>query len=152
MAGPTAPPDERLEAIHIYMSGIGLQQFFIVLFVVFAVGFHEYLECVLPDIAADEPRKIRIIFRLVEFSSGSTGVSNPLLTNEPYFYVLEATPMMLAILGFNMIHPGKVLVGPDSEMPGFFATCVGLFRRRREKRRFGKLEGSDDEEMVNLQP
>lgn len=39
MAGPTAPPEDQLKAIHIYMGGIGLQQFFIVIFVAFAVGF-----------------------------------------------------------------------------------------------------------------
>lgn len=39
MGGPTAAADEQLRAIHIYMGGIGLQQFFIVMFVGFAFGF-----------------------------------------------------------------------------------------------------------------
>lgn len=39
MAGPTAPADEQLRAIHIYMGGIGLQQLFIAIFVVFAFKF-----------------------------------------------------------------------------------------------------------------
>lgn len=96
---------------------------------------------------ADLYIKIRIIFRLIEFSSGSTGVSNPLLTNEAYFYVLEAMPMLLAIFAFNVVHPGSVLVGPESEMPGFYSTCLGLFRKRKE---FRKLSESEDEEMSNL--
>ncbi|OTA76575.1 hypothetical protein M434DRAFT_38821 [Hypoxylon sp. CO27-5] len=37
---------------------------------------------------------VRIIFRLIEFSLGLTGVSNLSLTNGTYFYVLEAMPML----------------------------------------------------------
>jgi hypothetical protein len=39
MAGPTAPPEEKLKAVHIYMGGIGLQQFFILIFVALVVKF-----------------------------------------------------------------------------------------------------------------
>lgn len=39
MAGPTAQPEEQMKAIHIYMGGIGLQQFFIVIFVGIAIKF-----------------------------------------------------------------------------------------------------------------
>ncbi|KAI0379042.1 hypothetical protein F5Y04DRAFT_290736 [Hypomontagnella monticulosa] len=140
MAGPTAPAEDQLRAIHIYMGGIGLQQFFIVIFVAFAVKFQL-------EMRNTKAAKIRIIFRLIEFSSGSTGVSNPLLTNEAYFYVLEAMPMLLAIFAFNIVHPGSVLVGPESEMPGFYSTCLGLFRKRKE---FRKLSEPEDEEMSNL--
>ncbi|KAI1654908.1 RTA1 like protein-domain-containing protein [Daldinia decipiens] len=169
MAGPTAPLEDQLKAIRIYMGGIGLQQFFIFIFVAFAVGFQLEMRNVKTPEATTTGKlswrpllftlyatltciTIRIVFRLVEFSSGSTGVSNPLVTNETYFYVLEAAPMMLAILGFNIIHPGKVLVGSQSEMPGFFATCMGLFRKRKERGQFRKLEGSENEEMDNLRP
>ncbi|KAI1453007.1 RTA1 like protein-domain-containing protein [Annulohypoxylon moriforme] len=164
MAGPTAPANEQLRAIHIYMGGIGLQQFFIVVFVAFAVKFHldmcnvnttrslrtswrsGWRPLLFTLYASLACITIRIIFRLVEFSSGSTGVSNPLLTNETYFYVLEAIPMLLAILSFNIIHPGIVLIGPESEMPGFFSTCMG-FPRKRE---FKKLDESENEEMLIL--
>ncbi|KAI1373191.1 RTA1 like protein-domain-containing protein [Hypoxylon crocopeplum] len=163
MAGPTAPADEKLRAIHIYMGGIGLQQFFIVVFVVFAVKFQlDMREARVPKHTSRRSGwrpllftlyasllciTVRIIFRLVEFSSGSTGVSNPLLTNESYFYVLEAMPMLLAILTFNIVHPGLTLVGPESEMPGFFSTCIGLFRKRKE---FEKLSEPDEEEMTTM--
>ncbi|KAI1104984.1 RTA1 like protein-domain-containing protein [Jackrogersella minutella] len=166
MAGPTAPADEQLRAIHIYMGGIGLQQFFIVVFVAFAARFQLDMRNVNSSRAQHDASwrsgwrpllfalyasliciTIRIIFRLVEFSSGSTGVSNPLLTNETYFYVLEATPMLLAILSFNIIHPGTILVGPESEMPGFFSICMGMFRKRKE---FKSLDESDNEEMSIL--
>lgn len=162
MAGPTAPAEEQLKAIHIYMGGMGLQQFFIVVFVAFAVKFQLDMRKVKTTRETSSDWRsdwhpllftlyasltcitIRIIFRLVEFSSGSTGVSNPLLTNEAYFYGLEATPMLLAIAAFNIIHPGLILVGAESEMPGFFAICKGLFRKRKES---GKLDESDQEEV-----
>lgn len=31
--------------------------------------------------------------------------------------MLDATPMFLALLILNVIHPGRVLQGPDSEFP-----------------------------------
>ncbi|KAI1408706.1 RTA1 like protein-domain-containing protein [Hypoxylon sp. FL1857] len=163
MASPTAPAEEQLRAIHIYMGGIGLQQFFVVVFVAFAVkfqldmsnvdglrepstnwksGWRPLLYTLYGSLACIT---VRIIFRLVEFSSGSTDVSNPLLSNETYFYVLEAMPMLLAILAFNIIHPGSVLVGPESEMPGFVTTCANFFRGRGKHKR---LDESDDEEMT----
>jgi len=39
MAGPDSPPADQLRAIHIYMGGIGLQEFFIVVFVGLAIKF-----------------------------------------------------------------------------------------------------------------
>jgi hypothetical protein len=39
MAGPAAPKEEKLQAIRIYMGGIGLQQFFIMVFLAFAIKF-----------------------------------------------------------------------------------------------------------------
>lgn len=40
MAGPSAPPQDQLRAIHVYMGGIGMQQGFIVLFLFLAIRFH----------------------------------------------------------------------------------------------------------------
>jgi hypothetical protein len=39
-AGPTAPMAQQLKGVHIYMSGIGLQQFFIFIFLTLGVKFH----------------------------------------------------------------------------------------------------------------
>jgi ABC-type Na+ efflux pump permease subunit len=39
-AGPTAPVEEEMKGVHIYMGGIGLQQFFIFVFLGLAVKFH----------------------------------------------------------------------------------------------------------------
>ena len=39
-AGPTAPMAQQLKGVHIYMGGIGLQQFFIFIFMGLGVKFH----------------------------------------------------------------------------------------------------------------
>lgn len=40
LAGPMASEEEKMKGIHLYMGGIGLQQFFIVIFIGIAVKFH----------------------------------------------------------------------------------------------------------------
>jgi hypothetical protein len=59
---------------------------------------------------------MRIIYRFVEFSQGTTS-TNPILTHEGYTYGLDALPMLLAVLVINVIHPGLILKGPDSDFP-----------------------------------
>ena len=39
-AGPTAPIAMQMKGVHIYMGGIGLQQFFILIFLGLAIRFH----------------------------------------------------------------------------------------------------------------
>jgi hypothetical protein len=161
MSGPASPPDEQMKAIHIYMGGIGLQEFFIVIFVVLCVLFqrkmHEMnqqggikafftsdwgmLLCTLYFSLA--MISVRIFYRLIEFSSG-TGQDNALVTHEIYFYVLEAAPMFLALLAFNIVHPGMIMTGPGSEMPGLFSLIKGKFRGRKGKQ---LLDDESDVEM-----
>lgn len=78
---------------------------------------------------------MRIIFRLVEFSSGMYG---PIPTHESYFYGLEATPMFLSISALAVIHPGRYLRGPGSEFAKPIVTkgdrrwwCCGRRKRTR---------------------
>jgi hypothetical protein len=42
-------------------------------------------------------------------------------------YVLDATPMFLAVVLLNIFHPGRVLVGPESKFPS-------RKERKREKK------------------
>ncbi|KAF6803097.1 RTA1 domain-containing protein [Colletotrichum sojae] len=146
MAGPTAPPEDQMRAIHIYMGGIGLQEFFIVIFIGLALTFQRDMRRAegLSRIQIRGGWKplmwalyfslgmitVRIIFRLVEFSSGH-GVDNTLITREAYFYVLEAVPMVFAIAVFNAVHPGAIMKGPGSEMPGLFATIKAALAKRK---------------------
>jgi len=119
-------PRIALMGIHIYMGGIGLQQVFILGFVALVVRFHYKMNRLGGSTGTEWKRPlyvmyaslnlitIRIIFRLIEFSSG---VYSPMTMHEAPFYCLEATPMFIALLLWNVWHPGQVLVGPDSEFP-----------------------------------
>ena len=59
----------------------------------------------------------RIIYRLLEFSRGVDPSTNPLPFHEVYVLALDAAPMLLAGIILSIIHPGMVLVGPESEFP-----------------------------------
>jgi hypothetical protein len=144
MAGPTSSAEDQLKSIHIYMGGIGMQEAFIVLFVGLAIKFQlEARRCskAMQTHAVGPSRllwalyaslgliTIRIIYRLVEFSSGS--VDNALTAQESYFYVLEATPMIFAIMAYNIVHPGPIIHGPGSEMPGLWAMLKNMWTMRK---------------------
>ncbi len=135
--------------IHVYMGGIGLQEFFILIFTAFAfrlrarmVSAERVEQSALCDagprsaLAMENPSQkpdwnfllyallgtlalitTRIIYRLVEFAAGLDPNSNPLPYHEWYFYVFDAAPMFLALVIMNLVHPGRILVGPDSEFP-----------------------------------
>jgi hypothetical protein len=55
--------------------------------------------------------------------------------------------MFLSILCFNVIHPGTVLIGPDSEMPGFYATIKALFQKEPVGLPIDYLSNDEDELM-----
>ncbi|KAI1626474.1 RTA1 domain protein [Exophiala viscosa] len=133
MAGPGASPAAQQKGVHIYMGGIGLQEFFIVCFSALVIKFH--FEQTTAEktgrLAGDKLRwkwilyalyicllaiTVRIIFRLIEFSRGF-GTNNPLPHKEAYFYALEALPMFFGILIWNAIHPGRFMQGPDAKLP-----------------------------------
>ncbi|KAJ6452048.1 RTA1 like protein-domain-containing protein [Mycena sanguinolenta] len=116
-------PSTALLGIHIYMGGIGLQQLFVFGFTGLVVRFHYKMMRLDGSTEWKRPLyfiytltliTIRIVFRLVEFSSG---VYSPITMHEAPFYCLEALPMFVALLLWNISHPGKVLVGPKRRMP-----------------------------------
>jgi hypothetical protein len=54
----------------------------------------------------------------VEFSGdGTKGINRFINQHEFFIYVFDAAPMFVALIVFNMYHPGKVLYGADSEYP-----------------------------------
>lgn len=134
MAGPGTGADSQKKGLNIYMGGIGMQEGFIILFLGLVIKFHRnQLQAErVGRLAADKIAgwklliwalygcllaiTIRIIYRLVEFSAG-LGASNPLPSNELLLYVLESTPMWLAILVWNIVHPGRFIHGEDAKMP-----------------------------------
>lgn len=110
------------------MAGVGLQEFFIVLFTILAGRFQYLMNRI--DLANPWPYPwrrllytlyavlglitVRIIFRLAEYTDGEY---SHVAIYEAYFYCLEALPMIVSLFLFNIVHPGIVLVGPDSEFP-----------------------------------
>ncbi|KAJ7851504.1 RTA1 like protein-domain-containing protein [Mycena olivaceomarginata] len=142
-------PKLALLGIHIYMGGIGLQQLFVLGFTALVIRFHHKMNRIGGSTAWKQPLytmyasliliTIRIVFRLIEFSSG---VFSPITMHEAPFYCLEALPMFVALLLWNVCHPGRVLVGPDSEFP----------KKEKKKSKKSKREKSDDGEAMDLRP
>lgn len=107
------------------MTGIGIQQFFIICFLVLAIQFHRQMQHLDRGgrLVADKLRwrhllyalygsllfiTVRIIYRLVEFSAGET-TSNPIPYHEWYMYAFDAVPMFFAVVVWNVAPPGAVL-------------------------------------------
>ncbi|KAJ7265653.1 RTA1 like protein-domain-containing protein [Mycena rebaudengoi] len=154
LAGPTSPESEVFKGIHIYMGGIGLQQFFIFVFLGFAVRLHRELLALERNETGKKNWRpllftlyaslglitIRIFFRLIEFSGGKEADKNPFPFHEVYFYVFEAVPMLLAFAAMNIVHPGSVLMGPDADMPGLKTLLCGWRRKQNVGMEWNGLE------------
>ena len=122
------------------MGGVGLQQLFISVFICIALRFHQKVRTIensrsaswLPLLRTEYFAllciTIRNIYRIIEFSEGYDG---SIAKAEAAFYVLDAAPMVIATFLFNVFHPGRTLVGPDSEFP-----------KKNKKNRKGKGSGS----------
>ncbi|KAL6232011.1 RTA1 like protein-domain-containing protein [Aspergillus navahoensis] len=175
MATPSADAATMQKGIHIYMGGIGIQQFFIILFLIIAIQFHRRMlqlsqEGRLVGLKAQWKRllyalyisllfiTIRIIYRLVEFSKGNDD-SNPITHNEWYMYAFDAGPMWCAIAVWNVIHPGAVIKGPDAVMPPspmrkiFCCACCCSCCKRRKQKEMQKISDEDPsggDEMLPL--
>ncbi|TVY26891.1 Protein RTA1 [Lachnellula hyalina] len=140
-AGPNDPTDKVMQGVHIYMGGIGLQQFFIFVFLGMAIKFHlemkaferqgslgagktGWMKLLWATYASLGFITIRIFFRLIQFSAGTNASTNGLVSHESYFYILEAMPMVFAISCSLVIHPGTVF--PRGEkMPGLWGLIRG---------------------------
>ena len=110
------------------MAGVGVQECFIVLFTILAIRFQRKMNQIELVRLSPYPWKrllyvlyaaltlitVRIIFRLVEYTDGD---ESHVAVHEAYFYCLEALPMIVSLVIFNVVHPALVLVGPESEFP-----------------------------------
>ncbi|KAG9231780.1 RTA1 domain-containing protein [Amylocarpus encephaloides] len=159
-ASPTDTPEKILRGVHIYMGGIGIQQFFVVVFVGLAFRFQMEMNQIDRNVVVEQKGKwkrllwaiygslafitIRIIFRLVQFTAGTKGAGNDLVGKEAYLYVLEAVPMIFAIACFVVVHPGPIV---DKQMPGIFSSLRrklpwGRKTDRRQSTRGKEPEGT----------
>jgi hypothetical protein len=140
MISPGAGQSTILTGIHIYMGGIGLQEFCILIFTSIAIKFSLIMRQKERELASSRHQILdgkpnnwrvllyvlyaslalitaRIIFRMVEFASGLDPSKNPIPFHEAYFMALDALPMFIAIALMNVVHPGRILQGEGSEFP-----------------------------------
>ncbi|TVY16682.1 Sphingoid long-chain base transporter RSB1 [Lachnellula arida] len=128
-ANSKSPKSQVLTAIHVYMGGVAFQQFFILVFTIFAMRFHRTVLRLrrqgVPGAASALPLlyaiyavllliTIRIVFRLCEYSQGLTST---IPSHEVYQYCLDSLPMLIALLILNVFHPGRVMPGSKSDIP-----------------------------------
>ncbi|KAI1454697.1 RTA1 like protein-domain-containing protein [Annulohypoxylon moriforme] len=135
MTSPGASSNIINIGLDIYLAGMGLQQFFIILFLGLMVTFHRRAAATPPEGVSDTDVKkpgwkpllialyvvlvlitTRNMYRIAEFAGGITP-SNPVPFHEVYSYALDCFPMMLALLVLLIWHPGRTLVGASSEFP-----------------------------------
>lgn len=130
------------------MGGVGIQELFILIFLGLAIRFHlkmNKLAAADPGTRAWRPLlyteyagcfliTLRIIYRLIEYSKG---YDSAIAKAEAAFYVLDGFPMVIAMALFNVFHPGRYLVGPDSEFPK-------KEKKKKEKKKKSKKEKKSD--------
>jgi hypothetical protein len=78
--------------------------------------------------------QVRIIFRLCEFGPG-VNINNPILRDENYQFVLDGFPMLLALVLLNVVHPGTVLRGPESDFPRLSRKEKKAIRREKKEQK-----------------
>ncbi|KAJ4357099.1 hypothetical protein N0V95_002755 [Ascochyta clinopodiicola] len=170
MLNPGSGADVQSIGLKVYMAGVGVQEGFIVAFTVLGIMFVRDMIRIEQQGRVPESRTgwrlqmwtvftvlvlitIRIIFRLVEFTKGFEP-GNPMLFNEAFVYALDATPMFLALLLLSVMHPGRVLIGPDSDFPRLSRKEKKILKqekkamkqaRKAEKHRSKKRENKDAE-------
>ena len=156
MLGPGADAKTQETGKNIYMSGVAVQEAFIVLFTAVIVRFHldvlvEDRQGYLSDILGKATKwwkpltytlyavlaliSMRIFFRLAEFSAGADPKSSKLPFIEGYALGLDAFPMFFALFLLVVIHPGMVLKGPASEFPSRKEKKAAKKANKEEKKR-----------------
>lgn len=114
-------------ALHIYMAGVGVQQFFIIVFSITTISILRSTNSTLQGTARSNSTNLmyavwtvllliscRIIFRICEYASG---LNSRIPTHEAYQYCLDSLPMLLASVALNIVHPGRLMNGPGSNLP-----------------------------------
>lgn len=95
--------------------------------------------------------QVRITYRLAEFLIPFD--HNPLFDTEIYMYVLDAVPMFLALVALNIVHPGRVLVGPESNYRQGKKQLKAerkAAKKAAKARKKGGVDDSSDEEEASM--
>ncbi|KAF9874629.1 RTA1 domain-containing protein [Colletotrichum karsti] len=156
MSNTDVSPDDPILRIgqKVYMSGCGVQLAFIIVFCGLMGRFYVKMRRAQRlDLNMKRVKAlvwvmyvvlfliiIRIIFRLVEFGPGAD-IDNPILANENFAFGLDALPMVLALVLLNVVHPGIVLRGENSDFPRLSRKeKKHLKREKKEAKQAAKAE------------
>ncbi|UKZ78764.1 hypothetical protein TrVFT333_006509 [Trichoderma virens FT-333] len=129
-----APQDRVLQGLHIYMAGVGIQLLFILIFCLFALRLLYQLRrpndketrsaeqgpgalLLYAQFVALALIALRIVFRICEYAQG---LDSPIPLHEAYQYSLDSLPMLLALVIFNIVHPGRIMRGDKYDLPSFW--------------------------------
>jgi hypothetical protein len=129
MCGPDMSAQMQKLGTKVYMAGVGVQLFFIAIFLGLAIKFHFMLRGRIPK-TVNEPLTskclqllftlyavlaliaFRNFYRLVEFSAG---FESSITKQEWYTFVFDSVPMFLALALFNVFHPGRFIYGERAD-------------------------------------
>lgn len=170
MTTSTNPISTQRTGLHVYMGGVGLQIFTICIFLTLCIRFqlkvyHQEASALssgqgIHMTSFNSPTNarrllyllyfvltlivFRNIYRLIEFSSG---VYSPITEHEWFAYVFDAVPMFFALVAFNVLHPGRILRGPNSD---FSEDRKRAKAEKREKKR-AKREAKAQKKSAKLE-
>ncbi|KAL9580027.1 MAG: hypothetical protein Q9203_006470 [Teloschistes exilis] len=125
-SGQDKPRHTILLGLHIYMGGVGFQEFFVLIFCYIAFRFSQQIKREIPIRLAQAQLlmyaqyavliliTIRIVFRLIEYASG---LDSSIPNHEVYQYIFDTLPMLFALVVYNVIHPGRIMPGKESDFP-----------------------------------
>ncbi|RGP76257.1 hypothetical protein FSPOR_246 [Fusarium sporotrichioides] len=91
----------------------------------------------------------RIVYRLVEFGPG-VNAHNTLLTHEGYPLGLDATPILIALVSLNIMHPGYVLHGPESEFPKLSRKEKKALKEQKKQAKKARKAGARELEELSI--
>jgi hypothetical protein len=158
MISSANPVSTQRTGLHIYMGGVGMQLLTILVFLTLCIRFQLKIRrqeqsgliagqgIHMKDFNSPINARhllyllylvlglivFRNTYRLVEFSSG---VLSNITMHEWYAYVFDAVPMFFALVAFNILHPGRILRGPNSD---FSEDRKRAKAEKKEKKRMKK--------------
>lgn len=89
------------------------------------------------------------MYRLVEFGPG-VNAHNNLLTHEGYPLGLDATPILIALVLLNIMHPGFVLRGPESEFPKLSRKERKALKEQKKQAKKARKAGAGEFENLSM--
>ena len=97
------------------------------------------------SLETDDIYQIRVIYRLSEYANGTDGYAP---THEWLFYVFDAAPMLSALTTLNAFHPGRFLVGSESEFPSYTRAEKKAMKQQKKAEKAAKKAAKKEEKLA----